>query len=1231
MPRQSNLRYTFATAAGLSFDVVEFTLHEALSEPFRLAVELAHNDEAIAFDQVIDREATLTIWHGDAVARHVHGIVTGFALGASGTRRTRYSAAVEPALIRAALCSDWRIFQQQAVPAILGELLKAQGVLHRRVALQSPAPPREYCVQAGETDLVFHNRLAAEEGLVYAFVHTDQAHTLIHTDSVQRLGEVEGEPVVFVAAAGGDADGPSLWSLSYAEHLRTTQQVQRDYSFRQPRYDQQHTRDINSTDTPRGQQTYTHYDYPGRYKGDAAGKPMTATRLAALRHDARVAQVEGDDARLLPGQAFTLEGHPREDLNTSWRVVRMTHRGSQATSLEEDNPGGGTHYAFQAELVPAAMDWKAPLWTKPRIDGPHVATVVGPPGEEAVADTWGRVKVRFPWDRSDTADDHRSCWIRVAQGWAGASYGAMLTPRAGHEVLVDFLDGDPDQPIITGRMHHVAQLPPYELPRFQALTVVKTKELDGQRANELRLDDTHGQISAALMSDHDASALHLGYLTHPRPDGGEPRGEGFELRTDGSGTLRAAKGLLLTTDGQACAVGGQLSHDELVEGLERALALVRQLGERASENGGVTHDSAPQSELTDAVRGLGGGANDQAGASAATGASVMALSSPAGIAAGSPQSIILAAGQQLAAVAGTDLQLTAGQHLTLDAGKDLGLSAHTGDLRQIAHEGDMLLQAQRKNIRVQAAKNVDVAAEANLTLSAVKQLLALCDGAYLTMSGGNMEIGLPGTLKLRAGQLLVEGPSSIPTPSWSAASSMMAGAMLGGLAVAPVQLTCSVWDDDGPVAAEPQTDGEVETGASIETAPAMAPATALSHAGHAAPRGVPGTNLPIAPPDLARFSSIPKIPSLTIVPPAVCAWYIPDVAERPIKTPVDMGTLAYHGMFQPQLPNPATTLAYEASTAVRTATSLMGMGTPANYGMFQPLWQGPAHQVMPPPELIDKHGTLTGGTNKKVRFDIAFEAATAVLTATVVIEVSFKDLHYLDPSTKQPLIDLNGTNTTSFRYDSTANGRGIPPSQRDPNFVEVDRAANVAWLQQQKINIEATLNQNGYHLVLARCSQRTACGCRVAVSLKVQFVISGQKAASKPHAKVTIYANSSRADAMSWGEQSWAYNGKTNLYVPNPDLQVHAHEVGHLFGWPDEYWQDGGHIHKQYVDENLNIDFSRGALVAANNEMTWRLDSPDSLMGHGATKPAALTPEYYFYGIRDWFAARTQKSWTVTI
>jgi type VI secretion system secreted protein VgrG len=1136
MPRQSTLRYTFATAAGRAFDVVGFSLDEALSEPFRLAVELSSADAGVAFDEVIDREATLTIWHGDAVARHVHGIVTGFALGASGARRTGYSAVVEPALIRAALCSDWRIFQQQAVPAILGELLKAQGVLHRRVALESPPSPREYCVQAGETDLVFHNRLAAEEGLVYAFVHTDSAHTLIHTDRVQQLGEIEGEPVVYVAAAGGDAEGPSLWSLSYAEHLRTTQQVQRDYSFRQPRYDQQHVAVAASSDDPRGQQPYARYDYPGRYKGDAAGKPMTVTRLAALRHDARVAQVEGDDARLVPGLAFTLEGHPREDLNTSWRVVRMTHRGSQPTSLEEDNPGGGTHYAFQAELVPATTDWKAPLWTKPRIDGPQVATVVGPPGEEAVADTWGRVKVRFPWDRSDTANDHRSCWIRVAQGWAGASYGAMLTPRAGHEVLVDFLDGDPDQPIITGRMHHVAQLPPYELPRFQALSVVKTKELDGQRANELRLDDTHGQISAALMSDHAVSALHLGYLTHPRPDGGEPRGEGFELRTDGSGALRAAKGLLISTDGQVKATGGQLSRDELVQCLENALRLARQLGERASANQGVAHDSGPQGDLAEAVRALGEGANDQG---AGTGQPVMALSSPAGIAAGTPQSITLAAGEQLASVAGTDLQLTAGQHLTLDAGEDLGLSAHAGDLRQIAHEGDMLLQAQTKNIRVQAAKNVDVAAEANLTLSAASQVLALCDGAYLKMSGGNVEIGLPGTLTLKVGQLLVEGPSSMPNPSWSPPS--------GAIALPTFTFTDET-DDERPDRWMPAAPG----------------------GGMSCLSGDP-TDEPAAPTYSARAKT-----------PAACPWAENKRSFAETNARMFRETPTYY------------------AREIETERAFVE-GTTTEY-----LCSGPA----------------------MMHVDLVFQAKAKTLTATVRIFVQGKDMYEREALASghgpNPVLDANGR-PIPIPYESTLNGVNASAATK-ARYLVVDRTnLDPAMLEALRERIVATFNHDTHRLLLEDCPLGTGCACKVRVLFEIEFVIDPQRQ-SDCHATINLYSVAERPDSANWGEIS-STRDIHGIYGTPDQNQVEAHETGHLFSWPDEYWQGGGSVYKDYVS-NRDLDFVQGAALRGTS--TWQMEAADTLMGNGAVNATATVPSYYLAPIVEWFTDHTpHRTWKI--
>ena len=206
-----------------------------------------------------------------------------------------------------------------------------------------------------------------------------------------------------------------------------------------------------------------------------------------MRRDARIAQIEGDDARIEPGKAFELTGHPREDLNISWCAVRVTHQGKQLSSQQEESADSehGTYYSQQAELIPATADWKAPIPPKPRIDGPQMASVTGPAGEEIYCDEWGRVKVQFSWDRDGENNEHSSCWIRVSQNWAGGAWGHMAIPRIGQEVIVDFLDGDPDQPIVTGRTYHAVNLPPYKLPDHKILSPIRSKEHHGSRFKEL--------------------------------------------------------------------------------------------------------------------------------------------------------------------------------------------------------------------------------------------------------------------------------------------------------------------------------------------------------------------------------------------------------------------------------------------------------------------------------------------------------------------------------------------------------------------------------------------------------------------------------------------------------------------------------------------------------------------------------------------------------------------------
>ncbi|WP_047712635.1 type VI secretion system Vgr family protein [Pseudomonas lactis] len=512
MPRQSDLRFTFELLKGDAFDVVSFTLEEGLSQPFKLHLELASHNAAIDFNNVLDLAGLFTIWRGEMPVRYVHGLVSLFTQGDTGFRRTRYTAVIEPTLARFDLRSNWRIFQGQTVPDIITSVLAEQKLTDLRREICFDHQLREYCVQAGETDLAFIARLAAEEGLLYTFEHRADGHTLVLTDRVGGLGTIGTHkhcPVIYQPMAGGDATEPALTRFHYTEQVRTARQVQRDYTFTHPRYDQQHTA-TGDQDLKNQHKDYERYDYPGRYKRDIAGKPFTKTRLTALRNDAKLAHLAGDDARLQPGLAFDLNEHPREDFNDRWRTIAITHEGKQHTSLEEEafGSGHGTSYEMTATAIRWTSDWKAPLRDKPCIDGPQIATVVGPPGEEIYCDEWGRVKVQFPWDRADKNNDHSSCWIRVAQGWAGELWGAMAIPRVGQELIIGYLDGDADQPIAIGRAYRQTNLPPYELPKHKTRMTIKSRTHKGEGFNELRFEDELGHQEVFIHAEKDKN-VHI--------------------------------------------------------------------------------------------------------------------------------------------------------------------------------------------------------------------------------------------------------------------------------------------------------------------------------------------------------------------------------------------------------------------------------------------------------------------------------------------------------------------------------------------------------------------------------------------------------------------------------------------------------------------------------------------------------------------------------------------------
>ncbi|GAA0565813.1 type VI secretion system Vgr family protein [Halomonas salifodinae] len=512
MAHASGLHFTLSLAgtADLDLAVVDFTLDEALSAPFRLEIQFASRDGELSAEAFLDRQASLTVWQDGEPLRRIHGIVSEFARGDRGHRRTFYHLEVRPALWRLGLRHNSRIFQGVSPLTIINTLCEERGLTDVAFAVTREPAEREYCVQYRESDLAFIQRLAAEEGLCF-FHEFENAeggtHRLVFADDPQVLGGLG--PRTYHGRAGGTPPQRHLRKLKQVSRVAPASAVLKDYSFKQPAYSQLHEHQAAGLDEHAQRDDYEHYDYPGRYKADASGTAFTRIRLEALRRQALTAEAESDLPELAPGTRFTLEGHDLDEVNRDWQVLAAVHTGSQPQALEEEaaQADGLTTLANTLVLAPADRAWRPEPPRRPRVDGPQVAFVVGPEGEEIHCDEHGRVKVQFPWDRYAEPNETASAWLRVSQGWAGGGYGAMAIPRIGHEVIVSFLEGDPDQPLITGRTYHAVNTPPYALPEHKTRTVLRTQSHQGEGFNELRFEDQADQEQIWLHAQRDLELL----------------------------------------------------------------------------------------------------------------------------------------------------------------------------------------------------------------------------------------------------------------------------------------------------------------------------------------------------------------------------------------------------------------------------------------------------------------------------------------------------------------------------------------------------------------------------------------------------------------------------------------------------------------------------------------------------------------------------------------------------
>jgi type VI secretion system secreted protein VgrG len=417
----------------------------------------------------------------------------------------------------------------------------------------------------------------------------------------------------------------------------------------------------------------------------------------------------------------------------------------------------------------------------PRVHLPQVypmsAIVVCPPGEEVHCDALGRVKIRFlglrPEDHTEgagtTDTDADSAWVRVMTNWAGTQWGMQTLPRAGSEVIIDFLHADCDKPIIVGSVHN-GSTPPSSfshvgnLPGNKALAGIKSRELQGIRYNQLRLDDTSEQISAQLASEHGHSQLNLGYLTHPRQEGqGAARGEGAELRSDQSIAIRGAQGIYLTADARLRAAGEQLSRDGLVALSEVMGSIATQLSALSQTHHADPandQDQQPLTQLNQYVKQWHQGSNtapdNQPQGSRQP---IVAIDAPAGMLLGSQNNIAIAAQTNVDSISGGTTRLSAGRHLLLRAAQSISLFAHQLGMKLIAASGKLELQTHKDDIEITSAKRIVLSAADEIVLQAPK-LTFISEGAQLNLGGGAVTYQTSGAYTIHSASFAHTSPGN---------------------------------------------------------------------------------------------------------------------------------------------------------------------------------------------------------------------------------------------------------------------------------------------------------------------------------------------------------------------------------------------------------------------------------------------------------------------------------------
>lgn len=515
MPNPTQATRHIAIDTPLGEDVLllrSFSAHEEVSRLFEFDLELLSEDYEINFDDIIGQNVTISMELPGGGKRYWNGFINRFVQGVTtSVQFAQYRATMVPWLWFLTRTSDCRIFQEKTVPDIVKQIFNDLGFSDIEDRLSGGYKTWKYCVQYRETDFNFISRMMEQEGIYYYFLHEQDKCTIVLCDSLSKHDPYEGyEEIEYNPDVKSSALQEQISAWTIEMNVRTGKFAYNDYNFEKPKTS---LMSVEQDVKEHANAGFEIYDYPGEYPEKNDGEKYAKVRMEELISAHEVCNGQSDSRGICTGYTFTMEKHSRSDQNRDYLILSSHYQA--AAEDYETSRGQGEICNCSFTSIPSTVQFRPTRSTsKPMIRGTQTAVVTGPSGEEIYTDEHGRVKVQFHWDREGKYDENTSCWIRVSQVHAGKGFGGIDIPRIGEEVIVSFMEGDPNRPLITGRVYNAELMPPFGLPGEKVVSGMKSNStIGGGGYNEFTMNDTkgkekitvHGQYDMSTTVEHDDS------------------------------------------------------------------------------------------------------------------------------------------------------------------------------------------------------------------------------------------------------------------------------------------------------------------------------------------------------------------------------------------------------------------------------------------------------------------------------------------------------------------------------------------------------------------------------------------------------------------------------------------------------------------------------------------------------------------------------------------------------